>query len=201
VCLYAPDGELISKIEVPALEGDQSFGLVAGALPADSNNSNDSNNQVMARPTPGDANTGAAAPKTFDVEAVHPGPVAPGQAFDVYLQSDSELPVRSVDLTYLVDRGSPTTVAMSASGYGYTATIPGQNAGSMVQWYFTVTDGAGERHRYPSFDAPWDREFYGTFVDSPSMATTLPVVFIDCKDEKAPFTVGKDADPGCSVRT
>ena len=195
MCLYAPDGELISKIEVPALERDQSFGLVAGVQPGGSG----SDNQVLARATPGEANSEAAAPQAFDVEAVHPGAVAPDQSFQVELVSRGDSPVSSVDLTYLVDRGSPTTVAMSSSGDTYTATIPGQNAGSMVQWAFTVTDSTGQRYRYPSFDTPWDREFYGTFVDSPSMTTALPVVYMNCKDDKAPFTVGKDADPGCSV--
>ena len=78
------------------------------------------------------------------------------------------------------------------------ATIPGQNAGSMIQWYFTVKD-AGRSSRYPAFDTPYQREYYGTFVDSPELSTNLPVVYIDCKDDQAPFAVGKDADPGCSV--
>ena len=104
-----------------------------------------------------------------------------------------------MDLTYLVDRGQPITVPMAVTADGYTAVIPGQNAGSMIQWYFTIRDASGRSHRFPSFDAPWDREYYGTFVDDPKLSTNLPVVFMNCKDDQAPFTEGKDAEPGCSV--
>jgi hypothetical protein len=75
VCLFAPDGTLLSRMAIPALGPDQAYGLVSGAEPSSGDY------QLMERPTPGIPNSGAAAPTPFDVEVVHLGAVPAGQSF------------------------------------------------------------------------------------------------------------------------
>jgi len=81
VCLFAPDGTLLSRVDIPPLGPNQAYGLVAGA------ELSSEDYQSMERPTPGEPNSGAAAPKPFDVEVVHPGAVPAGQSFR-YVFSD-----------------------------------------------------------------------------------------------------------------
>lgn len=81
LCLFAPDGTLLSSVDLPALGSNQAYGLVSGAEPSSGDY------QLMERPTPGEPNSGAAAPVPFDVEVVDPGAVPPGQPFR-YVLSD-----------------------------------------------------------------------------------------------------------------
>ncbi len=81
VCLFAPDGTLLSRVDIPPLGPNQAYGLVAGA------ELSSENYQLMERPTPGEPNSGAAAPEPFDVEVVHPGAIPAGQSFR-YVFSD-----------------------------------------------------------------------------------------------------------------
>ena len=56
-----------------------------------------------------------------------------------------------MDLFYSVDEGPFTSIAMSATGNGsYQATIPGQSAAQIVQFYAEATDGSAAVATFPS---------------------------------------------------
>jgi len=192
--LYDANGKLLSEVTFPSLDEDQSYGLVAGAKPQDTDAY-----AILETATAGSENSGPAPAKPFEIDYEDVGPVK--GSFDVKIAvKDQTIPINGVSMTYQVNRGDATSVQMQPSGDGvYTATIPAQKAGSMIQWHFTISDGAGNSVRIPPFQNTTEREFYGTFVEDPSLSTNLPVIYINCKDEKAPFTEGKDATPGCSI--
>lgn len=192
--LYDANGKLLSEVTFPPLDEDQSYGLVAGAKPQDTDAY-----AILETATAGSENSGPAPAKPFEIDYEDVGPVK--GSFDVKIAvKDQTIPINGVSMTYQVNRGDATSVQMQPSGDGvYTATIPAQKAGSMIQWHFTISDGAGNSVRIPPFQNTTEREFYGTFVEDPSLSTNLPVIYINCKDEKAPFTEGKDATPGCSI--
>lgn len=106
VCLFAPDGTLLSRMDVPALGPNQAYGLVSGAQPSSEDN------QLMEKPTPGEPNSGAAAPLPYDVEVVHPGAVPPGQSFRYVLLAvigppvlDTQYSIRdSLTLAHIIAR-------------------------------------------------------------------------------------------------
>lgn len=194
VSLYDPQGNLLSEVTFPALEEDQSYGLVRGALPSDKDGYT-----VLENPTAGSENSGPGTSKPFQIKTDDIGPV--DGSFDVQIAvEDQTQPINGVSMTYQVNRGSSESVQMTPSGDGvFKATIPAQAPGSMIQWHFTISDGSGNSIRIPPYANATDQEFFGTFVDDPSLKTNLPVIYINCKDEKAPFTEGKDAAPGCSI--
>lgn len=192
--LFDANGQLLSEMVFPALEEDEAYGLVSGAPP----NSKDGYD-ILANPTAGAENSGAAPGKRFNIQYEDVGPV--DGSFDVQITvEDQKQPIQGVWMTYRVNRGEAKSIQMTPSNDGtYKATIPSQAPGSMIQWHFTITDASGDSIRYPPFENPTDQEFFGTFVDDPALDTNLPVIYINCKDEKAPFTEGKDATPGCSI--
>jgi hypothetical protein len=91
LCLFAPDGEVLSKLEIPALGPNQAYGLVFGA------DASSENYQILERPTPGEPNAGASAPALFDVEAVHPGAVPAGQPWRCVVRCMRVFPWSSFD--------------------------------------------------------------------------------------------------------
>ena len=108
----------------------------------------------------------------------------------------------TVELVYVTNFGDETRVAMSASdGDTYSATIPASAAspGDMVRWYVSASDSRGRSTRDPPAATSADQQYYGTVVLDTSDVSSLPVVDLHCKNEKAPYVVDKNAGPGCSL--
>lgn len=199
ITLFDPSGAIISSVDVPELETDQVYGLLPDVSPATAQATGEGY-AILNEPTPGAPNAAAAPEEPFDVRAIEVlGPVTGSFPVEVEIIEQTQ-EVQGVTLTYLVNGVEEGSIPMTSSGdERYTATIPEQSPGAMIQWYFTVTDASGTTTRFPRFATPTSREYYGTFVDNPSLATNLPVVDLYCKDKDAPFLEGKDATPGCSV--
>ena len=199
ITLFDPNGSVVSSVDVPELKMDQTYGLVPDASRATAQVTGEGY-AILTEPTPGDPNAAAAPQEPFDVNIIEVlGPVTGSFPVEVEISKQTQ-DVQGVTLTYLVNGVEQETIPMTASGDGkYTAIIPEQSPGAMIQWYFTVTDASGTTTRFPRFETPSSREYYGTFVDNPSLATNLPVINLYCKDKDAPFSEGKDAKPGCSV--
>ncbi|MBT7068734.1 MAG: hypothetical protein HN919_20740, partial [Verrucomicrobia bacterium] len=74
-----------------------------------------------------------------------------GEAVTVTVRAADPEGVTTMDLFYSVDEGSFTSIAMSATGNGtYQATIPGQSASTIVQFYAEATDGSSAVAMFPS---------------------------------------------------
>lgn len=97
--------------------------------------------------TPGAANgkvTGNIGP-TFDSLSVSPAVPAASQSAMVSIKVADPDGVRAVDLYYSVNGGAWSSRPMAPSGFGfYTAVVPAQSSGALVQFYVSATDwGAG----------------------------------------------------------
>lgn len=88
--------------------------------------------------------------------------------------------VSGVSLTYVVDYGSPVTVAATAGADGvtYTASIPAAEApvGALLRWYFVATDGAGAVTHAPLQTSNGTARYYGTIVADSTDTSTLPIL-------------------------
>ena len=74
-----------------------------------------------------------------------------GEAVTVTVRAADPEGVSTMDLFYSVDEGPFTSIAMSATGNGsYQATIPGQSAAQIVQFYAEATDGSAAVATFPS---------------------------------------------------
>lgn len=201
IYLFAPDGSPIQKVTYPTLGKDESFGVgsdarYAGPVPPEDVY------RVLMSPTPGAPNSASkSAGPRVDVHNVK-GPVKDGDIqVTAQVMTLPGTPVEAVTLTYVVDYATDqeTTIPMDSNGDGtYSASIPAQKPGSMVRWYVMARDAAGTT-RAPPFSTPTSREYYGTVIDDPSMNSTLPVIYMFCKNKTAPWVVDKGSSPGCSV--
>ncbi len=79
-------------------------------------------------------------------------PAVPGSGSPVQVSVEAADPdgVASVDLWYRVDTGGWQRVAMAASGSTYRATIPGQSASRLVQFYVEGEDTRGATATFPA---------------------------------------------------
>ncbi|TGE09848.1 T9SS type A sorting domain-containing protein [Hymenobacter fodinae] len=67
--------------------------------------------------------------------------IAQNYVVNATVQSDGTVTPGSVKLTYSIDNGAATTVAMTSTGNGqYTATIPNPGLGKTVRYYITAAD-------------------------------------------------------------
>lgn len=196
VYLFDSNGNELSKLTFPALLDDQSFGVGAG----------DTVYKILQRPTPGQwPNAGAVMPGPFLIVDNPSGPANGNievKASIVDGVDGSSVQTQDVVLRYKVDyddQEEQIPMRPSGSNGEYSAVIPAQKKGSMVRWYVTATDSSGAMSRFPSFSDPSAAEYYGTFMDDPSMATSLPVLYLACKNNNAPYLEDKEASPGCSV--
>ncbi len=101
--------------------------------------------------TPGAVNSRAVANTGPSVRALSHSPVVPAaaQSFTVSAEASDPDGMGAVNLKYAVNGGAWQTLAMSASGSRYIATVPGQPAASLVQFYVEAADGSGTISQYP----------------------------------------------------
>jgi hypothetical protein len=101
--------------------------------------------------TPGEVNsTVTTSPATTFANLAH-SPIHPTANEDiaVTVELDTPAPLSSVDLSYSVDDGPYQSVAMATLGANYTALIPGQAAGSTVQFFVSATNTLGVNSQFP----------------------------------------------------
>ncbi|HTI99972.1 MAG TPA: lamin tail domain-containing protein [Dongiaceae bacterium] len=79
-------------------------------------------------------------------------PVVPasGQAVSVYVQAQDPQGVTNCTVWWAVNGGAWSSAAMTLTNGMYAATIPGQPAGSLVQFYVSGQDGWGAVSTYPA---------------------------------------------------
>ena len=133
--------------------------------------------------TPGTANSVAAVGLPPWVDAVlQPSNVQPGTPIQV---TASTLDVSAADLIYRVGFGAEVAIPMVDGGGGsFSASIPGQPAGTLVRYRIAATGSGG------SIDYPRDDDtvtYDGTVVEDPTLSTALPVLhwFMDPADYQA----------------
>ncbi len=74
---------------------------------------------------------------------------------DLIPYSGNGIDTSNIKVYYKVDGGSYTSVSMTHSGGNtYTATIPGQTAGSVVGYYIYAADTGGKIRKHPIIGAP-----------------------------------------------
>ncbi len=101
--------------------------------------------------TPGAANSRfvANAGPTYANLSVGPAVPATGIPASVSIAAADADGLASVELLTSINGGAFTTTAMTPSTGGYSATVPGQAAGTLVQFYVRGTDTAGNVTTYP----------------------------------------------------
>jgi hypothetical protein len=78
----------------------------------------------------------------------------PGESVTVTVKAEDPQNVNSVQVFWSVNSGSWNNAPMTTAGGGrYTGTIPGQAAGTVVQFYVRATDGQGAESTYPALGA------------------------------------------------
>jgi len=106
--------------------------------------------------TPGAQNTALESNigPTFEGFIHRPAVPDVSQAVTVSVQADDAHGVTSMSLYYSVNEGAFQTVGMADVGDGlYEGTIPGQTAGSIIQFYVEGTDGLGGMSTFPAAGA------------------------------------------------
>ena len=101
--------------------------------------------------TPGQVNSRAVANIGPSVRSLAHSPVVPAAAQALVVSADAADPdgMGAVNLKYAVNGGAWQTLAMTANGPRYSATIPGQAAAALVQFYIEAADGAGAVSQFP----------------------------------------------------
>lgn len=157
----------------------------------------------LSTTTPGIANSGAVSLGP-EIESVTENGVSinPNQSLVIAASvSDFTLPVNnnSVRVHYRRNFGNEITLVANDSGTGgdavagdgiFSATVSNVGAaGSLLRWYFTASDTAGNETRAPRFADPLNSaEYFGTVVDDPSLTTDLPVFQWFVQDTAGTFT-------------
>ncbi|KAL0031002.1 hypothetical protein WJX79_008100 [Trebouxia sp. C0005] len=202
VVLLDGSGNIASAVYYPSLAiSDQSYGIATETVapvtgPAYS---------FLDKATPKAANSGPSTSLAASISGVTNSPDPRPQGGAAIPVTAFVLPntaaVGTVQLTYLVNYGSPVTIPMTAAAgsYQYSATIPSSavTAGSLVRWYVQAM-GSGGTARQPETgkgkDAP---QYFGTVVYDPSSASNLPVLEWYCPSTAAAISV--NGTSGCSI--
>ncbi len=103
--------------------------------------------------TPGAANSRLVANTGPTFGSLTHSPLLPngGQAVTITASPSDPQGVTSATLHYRTDSGTWATAAMAVGGDGsYSATVPGQGAGTVVQFYVSATDGLGATTTMPA---------------------------------------------------
>lgn len=156
--------------------------------------------------TPGSANTGGAANPGPEISFIQHFPLQPTESEDLVITA-TVLPrliaVGQVELTYLVQYGTPLTIAMKDDGTGddaiagdslYTATIPNSAYGreDMVRWMITAQDTADNLTRLPAYlDQAGNNQsaqYFGTVTLDSSVTSDLPIFQWFTQNESASHT-------------
>ena len=123
--------------------------------------------------TPGAQNSRFAANLGPTMRNLAHAPVvsSPGQPVTISVEANDPDNVASATLRYALN-GSPSfaSVQMVAAGGRYTASVPGQNAGTIVQFYVEALDGTGALAQLPAA-GPNSRALY---IVNDGRGTTLP---------------------------
>lgn len=101
--------------------------------------------------TPGAPNSRAVANLGPSVDAMSHSPAVPAASQPFVVSADIADPngVAAATLNYAVNGGAWQSVPMTALGSRFTATVPGQGSGSIVQFYLETADGLGAVSQYP----------------------------------------------------
>lgn len=101
--------------------------------------------------TPGQPNSVAAAiGPTFAGLTQSIAVPKPGQAVEISIDVEDPEGVSAVTLWHALDGGAFASTPMSESDGRWTATLPGQAAGSIVQFYVEASDGEGIVASFPA---------------------------------------------------
>lgn len=131
---------------------------------------------VLEHPTPGEANAAPVDNLAPIIQSVAHEPAVPreGQAVLVTVESYDDHGIEEVLVHYTVDSGAEQTVAAESVGEEeYRAVLPGQDGGTEVSYYVTVTDGDGATTTDPRF-APTS-----TYSYTVSASDFAPPLFIN----------------------
>ncbi|MEM7315977.1 MAG: CotH kinase family protein, partial [Planctomycetota bacterium] len=187
VFLVQPDGVTIESAvsAFPYLPENVSFGR----------DSSGTSLGFFADPTPGAANTALTLETGVVVTEIAHFPETPAAGEDVIVTAKVDLSQglpTAVNLRYRVGFGNEFTVVMQDFGSGddaqagdgiYTATISSLafDAGEMVRWSVTTSNGSGVETRNPLWDTSViDRsnapEYFGTMIVADNVDSNLPVL-------------------------
>lgn len=148
----------------------------------------------LASPTPGSENLSGSANPGPEIINVSHTPEQPAENENIIVTASVSprlITTGNVDLTYRVQYGSSTTIAMLDNGAGndtfagdsiYTATIPSSAYGQedMVRWFITANDVSDSSSRAPLFlDQTGNNQsaqYFGTVTSDPSVSSGLPLL-------------------------
>lgn len=148
----------------------------------------------LASPTPGSENLSGSANPGPEIANVSHAPQQPSEAEDIIVTANVSprlVAIGDVTLTYRVQYGASTSIAMLDNGAGndafagdsiYTATIPSSAYGQedMVRWFVSALDSSGSASRAPLFlDQTGNNqsaEYFGTVTSDPSVSSELPLL-------------------------
>lgn len=122
-------GQLIDKVQFPAMEDGQSYGRYPDGT---------SVFQISGTTTKGASNGTTSTPA---IKSVSRSPLVPAinQSVTVTAELSNSLGVTAVKLYHRFNSGSFSVLSMTASGASYTATIPAANATGKIEYYVEVT--------------------------------------------------------------
>ena len=140
------------------------------------------NTETLNRPktvgTPGAVNSTAAAnigPTYSDLKQSVVTPIT-NQAVTISVNVDDPDGVSNVQLLYRVNEGAWNSVAANnVSGALYRGTIPGQNAGSIVQFYLEGTDSLGASSSFPA-DGADSRALYKVSTSASASKNSIQII-------------------------
>jgi hypothetical protein len=143
VYLENSSGELIDKVEFPAMGEGQSYGRYPDGS---------TTLLLSGNTTEGASNNDSQAPAIVDVTRV---PRVPALADNVAVQAEfvSTEGITSVKLFYRLTTGPFTESPMTKSGNFFNGTIPAFNAVGKVEYYVSATNSAGKTSLHPA-EAP-----------------------------------------------
>ena len=162
VYLENPGGELIDKVEFPALNDGQSYGRYPDGSPS---------LLISGNVSQGMTNGDTQAPAISNTTRT---PLVPSLSDAVTIKTEfvATTGITSVKLFYRLSSGTFTETAMSLSSGFYTGTIPAQNTTGRVEYYIQAKNSSNKTALDP-FDAPSDT--YNFLLNNDA----LPALFIN----------------------
>ena len=169
ITLVAADGEVVDTVtysdRTPWPEAPDGDGPSLELINATFDNDDVSNWRASTAPTPGAANSVEGTELVAAVSQIMVNPAQPEPSTNVAISA--KVPADSATLVYQVGFDDPTTVDMDVSANVATATMPGQDAGTLVR-YRIEAGGISA----PTADDSID--FFGYVVSDPSVTPPIP---------------------------